>query len=243
MTATRWQLPAAPLRVSVIATQTVALVAVLALAVAVRGTAFPLTAWYPLKAGAVFAGIMSVALLRLHAHHAHASFGPANQVTTLRSALVALVTALIGEAADPSLAAFGAGTALIAAALDGVDGWLARRTRMATRFGARFDMEIDALLIQVLAILVWYYGKAGPWVVASGLLRYLFVAAGWKWTRLRTTLFASVRRQTICVVQIAALMIALSPVVTPPASNLVAAVALGALCYSFAVDTVWLWRR
>ena len=47
-------------------------------------------------------------------------------------------------------------------ALDGVDGWLARRRGMSSAFGARFDMEIDALLVQVLAILVWRYGKAAP---------------------------------------------------------------------------------
>ena len=40
-------------------------------------------------------------------------------------------------------------------ALDGVDGWLARRSGIASAFGARFDMEIDALLILVLAVLAW----------------------------------------------------------------------------------------
>ena len=62
--------------------------------------------------------------------------------------------------------------------LDGVDGWLARRHRIASAFGARFDMEIDALLILALSVLAWRHEKAGAWVVASGLLRYAFVAAG-----------------------------------------------------------------
>ena len=39
-----------------------------------------------------------------------------------------------------------------------------RRSR--ARFGARFDMEIDALLILALSILAWRHGKAGAWVVA-----------------------------------------------------------------------------
>ena len=50
---------------------------------------------------------------------------------------------------------------------------------MTSAFGARFDMEVDALLIQVLAVLAWQWDKAGPWVLMSGLLRYVFVAAGW----------------------------------------------------------------
>jgi multidrug efflux pump subunit AcrA (membrane-fusion protein) len=37
--------------------------------------------------------------------------------------------------------------------LDGVDGWLARRHEIASRFGARFDMEVDALLILALSVL------------------------------------------------------------------------------------------
>ena len=39
---------------------------------------------------------------------------------------------------------------------------------MASAFGARFDMEIDALLILVLAILAWQHDKAGAWVLAVG---------------------------------------------------------------------------
>jgi phosphatidylglycerophosphate synthase len=136
-----------------------------------------------------------------------------------------------------------AAAATVAIVLDGVDGWLARRTQMTTSFGAWFDLETDALLILVLAVLAWQFGKAGLWVIASGLLRYAFLAAGWWWVRLRRPLFASLRRQAICVIQIAALVVALVPAVTPPISNAIAAVALGALCYSFAVDTEWLWRH
>jgi phosphatidylglycerophosphate synthase len=124
--------------------------------------------------------------------------------------------------------------------LDGVDGWLARRTRMSSRFGARFDMEIDALLILALAILVWQHGKAGMWVTLSGLLRYGFLAAGWIVPKMNRPLPDSRRRQTVCVVQIAGLLVALEPFVMPAASELIAVAALLALVYSFAVDTVWL---
>jgi phosphatidylglycerophosphate synthase len=117
---------------------------------------------------------------------------------------------------------------------------------MASAFGARFDMETDALLIQVLAILAWLYGKAGAWVLASGLLRYLFVAAGWLWPWLQQPLFPSVRRKAICVVQIVGLTLALLPEIPAPFSSPIAAISLAALSYSFLVDTVWLrraWRR
>ena len=128
-------------------------------------------------------------------------------------------------------------TSLLATALDGVDGWLARRQRIASDFGARFDMEIDALLILVLAILVSQFEKAGAWVIVSGLLRYIFVAAGWYWPWLRAPLPPSRRRQAICVVQILALTLAILPAVEPPLSTMFAAVALASLAYSFLVDT------
>jgi len=107
----------------------------------------------------------------------------------------------------------------------------------------RFDMETDAALILVLAILVWQFGKAGPWVLLSGLLRYAFVAAGWLWAWMDGPLASTRRGKIICVVQIAALVVAIAPTMAPPASSVVAAVGLLALSYSFLVDTLRLWRN
>jgi len=45
------------------------------------------------------------------------------------------------------------------------------------------------------------------------------------------------------VVQTAALLLALWPQTTPPASALIAAAGLGVLSYSFLTDTIWLWRH
>jgi phosphatidylglycerophosphate synthase len=161
----------------------------------------------------------------------------------IRALLVALTAAWIGEPATPASAQAAVSAAAIATGLDGMDGWLARRTQMVSPFGARFDMETDALLILVLAILAWQYGKAGPWVLASGLLRYVFVAAGWLQPWMQRPLFPSLRRKTICVVQIVGLTLTILPAIPPPASAPLAAVSLAALAYSFLVDTWWLWRR
>jgi len=198
---------------------------------------------YPLKACAVFAAIMVVALGNVRAHHPFARFGPANLITSVRALLVALVAGLIGETPTPPVAVAAATISVMATALDGVDGWLARRTHMESAFGARYDMEVDALLIQVLAILAWRHEKAGVWVLLSGLLRYLFVAAGWLWPWMQGTLFPSMRRKAICVLQIGGLIITMLPAVTPPASDVAAAAALAILGYSFLVDTIWLWRH
>jgi phosphatidylglycerophosphate synthase len=235
----RWQLPDAPLRTSVITANALGLVAVIALASLTRA-GLHLGELYPLKAVAVFALVMLTASGFVREHHPFARFGPANETTTARATLVALVVSLVGEPGVQVVAATAAGVTLLVTALDGVDGWLARRTRMASNFGARFDMETDALLVMALSVLAWQYGKAAGWVLLCGLLRYLFVAGGWLWPWLRRPLPPSSRRQAICVVQVVGLSLTIVPVIPTPLSTVLAAITLSALCYSFLVDVVWL---
>jgi len=237
-----WRLPDAPLRASAVTSTIIGLLALLALALTAR-TALPLGDLYPLKASVSFMAVMLLSFGFLRRHHPFEYFGAANQITTARAMLVALVGGLIGEPRFPMVAASAAAGSLLVTALDGVDGWLARRHRIASDFGARFDMEIDALLILVLAILVWRHEKAGAWVVLSGLLRYAFATAGAFAPWLRAALPPSRRRQTICVIQLVALTLALLPAVRPPLSALLAAAALLTLGYSFLVDAQWLSRH
>jgi phosphatidylglycerophosphate synthase len=196
---------------------------------------------YPVTATIVLAAVVMEMTLRINErNHPFAEFGLANAVTLARVTIVALVTAAIGERPEPAIAAVAAAAAIAVTLMDGVDGWVARRSGMSSAFGARFDMEVDALLIQALSILVWTHDKAGAWVILSGLLRYIFVAAGWVWPWMERPLEASRRRQTVCVVQIVALIAALEPFVVRPYSAAIAAGALVVLAGSFLVDTRWL---
>ena len=173
-----------------------------------------------------------------------AGMGPANGVTLARGVLVAL---LAGSLADPVLLAgrgewlFGA--ALVALTLDGVDGWVARRTGSASALGARFDMELDAFLILVLCLALLLLGRAGPWVLAIGAMRYVFVASSWRWAWLADELPDSLRRKAVCVWQVAALILALLPATPGPLATWLAATALAGLTLSFAVDVRWLYRH
>jgi len=202
--------------------------------------AFALGRGFPARVALVSAGVMLVALAGLRVHHRFARVGPANVVTGTRALLVALLAAVALEPAVHALGWWLVGTATVAASLDLADGWLARRTRLASAFGARFDMEVDALLILVLSVLVWRAGLTGAWVLASGLMRYAFVVAALARPWLTRALPPSRRRQTICVVQIAALIAALAPIVPPSAALALAAGSLVLLTWSFAVDVAWL---
>ena len=97
-------------------------------------------------------------------------FGAANVLTASR---------LVGIAALPWAAAWNslgvAALALLLVALDGVDGWLARRLGLESEFGEYFDKEADAFLTLVLCLLLYAEGRLGAWIVVPGLLRYGFV--------------------------------------------------------------------
>ena len=168
-------------------------------------------------------------------------FGIANSVTAVRAVLTLLVAAAVAVQPSSSVAWLVVFTAIAITALDGVDGWAARRFGESSAFGARFDMEVDALLIMALSVLAWRYDKAGAWVLASGLLRYVFVVSGWIWPWMERPLLPSRRRQTVCVIQIVSLIVVVSPIATAPLSTIGAAMALAVLAWSFAVDTWWLY--
>jgi phosphatidylglycerophosphate synthase len=203
----------------------------------------PTTDAYAWKAVLVFAAISVLAIGFLREHHPFEHFGPANQITTLRAALLAVVTACLAEARTEPVAWVVALISVGVTSLDGIDGWLARRSGLSSSFGARFDMEIDALLILVLAVLAWQFGKAGAWVVLAGAMRYLFVAGSYVWHWLDAPLPPSTRRKAVCVIQIVGLVFVVSPALTAAAGGVVAAITLAALTWSFGVDVLWLWRH
>jgi len=170
--------------------------------------------------------------------------GWANRVTLGRGVLIALLT---GSLADSELmthhAAALALLALVALALDGVDGWLARRTATQSDFGARFDMELDAFFILVLCLALVVLGKAGPWVLAIGTMRYAFLMAGLRLTWLNAPLPSSYRRKAICVWQVVALILALLPMADTTVTAWLAGSALAGLIGSFSIDVRWLYRH
>lgn len=202
---------------------------------------------YPLKALAWLGVIAALTLPALRLHLPHARFGPANRVTLLRAALIALIGGLLGEApaagGAPALAWIAFVIAIAALALDAIDGWVARSRGCASAFGARFDMELDAVFTLILALTLFDSGQTGAWVLAAGLWRYLFAAAGIVLPWLRRPLPPSTRRRTICALSVIALIFALAPPVGAPLSMAMAALAVAALSHSFICDIVWLARQ
>ena len=205
-------------------------------------------------AALVFGGVHLAVQRALVWHLPQMSFGPANGVTLTRAIIVALLAGLLagliaplpwsGQEAGLSDPWAWAAVVLatVAALLDAVDGPLARRYRSASAFGARFDMEVDALLILVLSLLLWQSGNLGAWVLLSAAMRYLFVAAGRLWPALCRPLPPSTRRQAVCVTQVVCLIVALGPIVPPALGAVLVGASIALAAWSFWKDLRWLAR-
>lgn len=173
----------------------------------------------------------------------YGALGWANRVTLVRAVLVAVMAGALAANAFVGAIWQWLAIAVIALLLDGVDGWIARRTKSHTRFGARFDMELDALLILLLCAGLLRLESLGFWVLLIGAMRYLFIAASWQFPWLSKPLFASFRRKAVCVWQAVALLLALTPLTSHLVASLLAISALISLLYSFGVDVWWLYRK
>lgn len=196
--------------------------------------------------GSVF--VMLIAALALVAivehHHPNEPLALANQITLGRGVTVCV---LAGALAAPGLFVAAAWPlmllALLALILDGVDGWVARRLGQCSDFGARFDMEVDAALIMVLCLALWLSGQAAAWVLLIGAMRYAFAASASFLPWLGRPLPERFRRKLVCVVQVVALLLAISPVLGPGLQAAMLAAALLALLASFGADIIWLYRH
>lgn len=193
----------------------------------VAGTAYALAGWWLLTRGlrSPMAG----------------RWGPADTVTLVRAVLTGGVTALVAESLTGSapvavLVAL-AGAALV---LDGVDGQVARRTGTASRFGARFDMETDSVLVLVLAVFV--AATTSWWLLVIGGFRYAFGVAAWAAPWLRAPLPPRLSRKAVAVLQGVALVVASAGVAPVGAVQAGLLVVLSLLVWSFTRDVRALWR-
>jgi phosphatidylglycerophosphate synthase len=188
-----------------------------------------------LTCGVVVSGATALGLARSDAD----ALGPAGWVTLGRAALSCAVAALVADSfRDPSVAGMLVALAVAALALDTVDGWVARRTRTASAFGARLDGEVDAFLILVLSV---YVARSfGVWVLAIGAARYLFALAGWG---MPWQLPARPWRKVVAGTQGVVLTVAAADVLPRWLTYVALLGALALLVESFGRDLWWLWRR
>ncbi len=191
-----------------------------------------------LLSGGVVTGCLALGLAR----RGDQPMGPADRVTLVRATLVGGVAALTAGALSGSphrstLVALAA----VALALDLVDGRVARRTRSASRLGARFDMEVDALLILVLSIEV--ARTIGAWVLVIGAARYALLVAGWFAPWLRRPSPPRYWGKVVAATQGVVLTVVAARVLPDVPATLLLLTALAMLAESFGREVWWLRRH
>ncbi|HSE54925.1 MAG TPA: CDP-alcohol phosphatidyltransferase family protein, partial [Nocardioidaceae bacterium] len=187
--------------------------------------------------------VLNVAVARgLARAGADALLGPADLVTLTRATLACGVAALVADSylEQPAATALVA-LAVVALVLDAVDGWVARQTRTSSRFGTRFDGEVDAFLILVLSVYV--ARSVGWWVLVIGAMRYVFAVVGWGLPWLRAPLPPRYWRKVVAATQGIVLTFAAADVAPDWLTYGALLVALVLLSESFGRDVWWLWRH
>jgi phosphatidylglycerophosphate synthase len=191
--------------------------------------------------GLACGSVIGLLLTRAMASAQVAGLGVANRVTLTRAVLACGVAALAAQPlASPSSVRTLVGLSAVALVLDALDGQVARRTGTTSRFGARFDMEVDAFLILVLSA---YVAQATAWwVLAMGLARYVFWTARLVLPGLRGS--APPRRwcKVVAAVQGIVLTAVAADVLPVAAEQIALAVALAMLAESFGREAWELWR-
>jgi phosphatidylglycerophosphate synthase len=167
---------------------------------------------------------------------------PASWVTLARATLAVGVAALAADSfTNDTPVALLVTLAAVALVLDLVDGWVARRTGMATELGARFDGEVDAFLI--LALSVYVAPACGAWVLAIGAARYLFLAGEWLLPWMRAPLPPRRWRKLVAAAQGVVLTVAAAGLLPLGLTQALLVAALALLAASMGQCVWWLWRR
>lgn len=175
--------------------------------------------------------------------------GPAlpNALTSLRIAGAVVVLAVLSVAfSRPRMAAILAeqigwwmvGSLLLIEASDLLDGYIARRMRSG-RFGSTWDMESDAIFAIALSLSLRHLHGVGIFVLAIGLMRYLYVLFARfdgdpKVSPKAYKLFA----KTTTAILVTALIVTHAPVFTPEARSAILLAVLALQITSFSWDLV-----
>jgi CDP-diacylglycerol--glycerol-3-phosphate 3-phosphatidyltransferase len=194
--------------------------------------------------GLVLAGELAYLLANLETNRVdggplRGSLGLANGVTLFRGGLYAVtagfaVVAPVAAVAWLPALCYGTG-----AALDWIDGALARAVGRTSRLGAKLDLAFDTLGFVVAPLVAAAWGRLPVWYLALSAARFVF-KAGVAWRRRRGLavgdLPASRVRRPLAGFQMAFLTLALAPVLPSDVLFAVAPLALAPSLVIFARD-------
>ncbi len=172
----------------------------------------------------------------------HASLGLANQLSLLRGVLIAATGGFVLQLPDAApLIWMAAACYSVAAILDRVDGYVARRTQQTSLLGAELDTVYDALGLVIAPVLAVLLGKVHTsYLLVSGAY-YLFVLARSRRERLGLPVYPllpSTLRRTLAGFQMGYVAVVLWPPLQAELTRIAGIAFMLPLLVGFVVD--WL---
>jgi len=170
------------------------------------------------------------------------ALGWANRLTLLRGGLIALTGGFLLQPQTAGLIAWVPGVLYaVAALLDRVDGFIARRTKHTSLLGSELDTVYDALGLFVAPLLAVGYGKVHWSFLLVSAAYYIFVW-GMYWRRTHNLpvypLMPSLLRRTLAGFQMGFVAFVLLPCFHAPLTTLMGVAFMLPILFGFIVD--WL---
>ena len=127
--------------------------------------------------------------------------------------------------------------------MDWLDGYVARKLKQITDFGFLFDQEVDNifLFVLVLSITLNYSELYFLWLIP--LLRYIFLLMKYVFVWMRSDLYDSMRRKSICAVTTFLLIVCNLEFLSFFLIELLSIISISIIVFSFMKDILWLYRR
>ena len=127
--------------------------------------------------------------------------------------------------------------------MDWLDGYLARKLKQITDFGFFFDQEVDNIFLFILVLSITLNNSELYFLWLIPLLRYIFLLMKYIFVWMRSELYDSMRRKSICAVTTFLLIVCNLEFLSFFLIELLSIISMFIILFSFMKDILWLYRR
>jgi len=127
--------------------------------------------------------------------------------------------------------------------MDWLDGYLARKLKQITDFGFFFDQEVDNIFLFILVLSITLNNSELYFLWLIPLLRYIFLLMKYIFVWMRSELYDSIRRKSICAVTTFLLIVCNLEFLSFFLIELLSIISMFIILFSFMKDILWLYRR
>ena len=127
--------------------------------------------------------------------------------------------------------------------MDWLDGYVARKFKQITDFGFLFDQEVDNIFLFILVLSITLNNSELYFLWLIPLLRYIFLLMKYVFVWMRSDLYDSMRRKSICAVTTFLLIVCNLEFLSFFLIELLSIISISIIVFSFMKDILWLYRR